>query len=97
MVTGDPISAAVAACSQCGLCLADCPTYAATGLERDSPRGRIQTLALGVAPRDMTGPGFDGFWGCLACSACHEVCPTGVDVAGAYGAARQLSLLDERK
>lgn len=80
--------AAVSRCSQCGLCLADCPTYAVTGLEADSPRGRIQALALGTPPEAMAEADFAGFWNCLACGDCLDVCPTGVDVVGAYRAAR---------
>lgn len=80
--------AALRSCTRCGLCLPDCPTYGRTGLEADSPRGRVQALTLGVTDRGADDRHFAGFWGCLSCGACLDVCPTGVDVAAAYREAR---------
>ena len=31
-------------CIHCGMCLATCPTYEITKLERSSPRGRIKMI-----------------------------------------------------
>ncbi|TMC25869.1 MAG: 4Fe-4S dicluster domain-containing protein [Chloroflexi bacterium] len=70
-------------CIHCGVCLESCPTYLLTGLETESPRGRIhlmQQVAAGrVAPTDTLRTHLDR---CLACRACEAVCPSGVG----YGA-----------
>jgi glycolate oxidase iron-sulfur subunit len=71
-------------CISCGFCLPACPTYALTGDEKSSPRGRItlmralETGALG--PDDPTLQAEASF--CLGCRACEPVCPAGVQ----YGA-----------
>jgi glycolate oxidase iron-sulfur subunit len=66
-------------CIHCGLCLPHCPTYALTGLERSSPRGRIR-LMKSVAEGEM--PISEGFREemefCLDCQACETACPAGV-------------------
>ncbi|HET7699881.1 MAG TPA: heterodisulfide reductase-related iron-sulfur binding cluster [Candidatus Limnocylindria bacterium] len=66
-------------CIHCGVCLESCPTYLLTGLETESPRGRIhlmQQLAAGrAAPTSALRSHLDR---CLACRACESVCPSGV-------------------
>jgi glycolate oxidase iron-sulfur subunit len=67
-------------CISCGFCLPACPTYALTGVETSSPRGRInlmRALETGVlADDDPTVLEESSF--CLGCRACEEVCPAGV-------------------
>ena len=66
-------------CTDCGLCLAACPTFAETRDEGDSPRGRLHLIAslLDGAAADPVASAH--LAGCIECSACHEPCPTGVD------------------
>jgi glycolate oxidase iron-sulfur subunit len=67
-------------CISCGFCLPACPTYALTGVETSSPRGRInlmRALETGVlADDDPTVREEASF--CLGCRACEPVCPAGV-------------------
>jgi glycolate oxidase iron-sulfur subunit len=76
-------------CMHCGLCLPTCPTYALTGLERSSPRGRIR-LIKSVADGDLEiTPGFvDEMHFCLDCQACETACPAGVKYGSLVEAAR---------
>jgi glycolate oxidase iron-sulfur subunit len=64
-------------CVMCGLCLPHCPTFAVSGLETESPRGRIaiaRQLALGGE-----GEGFaQALESCLQCRSCESVCPAQV-------------------
>lgn len=87
------LAAQVHRCTGVGLCLADrsdqggvmCPSYRATGQEKDSTRGRAVVLQEMVNGHLVTG------WDspevaqaldlCLACKGCARDCPTGVDVA----------------
>jgi glycolate oxidase iron-sulfur subunit len=66
-------------CVHCGLCLNACPTYAVTGLETESPRGRIylaRAVDEGHIPLTVA---VQGHWDlCLQCRACEAVCPSGV-------------------
>jgi len=70
-------------CIHCGICLESCPTYLLTGLETESPRGRIhlmQQLSSGrLAATETLRSHLDR---CLACRACEAACPSGVG----YGA-----------
>jgi glycolate oxidase iron-sulfur subunit len=67
-------------CISCGFCLPACPTYALTGVETSSPRGRInlmRALETGVlSDDDPTVKEESSF--CLGCRACEPVCPAGV-------------------
>ncbi|WP_439679549.1 (Fe-S)-binding protein [Embleya sp. MST-111070] len=67
-------------CISCGFCLPACPTYAATGDEASSPRGRINLMrALETGRLDADDPTLlEQSSACLGCRACEPVCPAGV-------------------
>ncbi|MFB7031651.1 MULTISPECIES: (Fe-S)-binding protein [unclassified Streptomyces] len=68
-------------CISCGFCLPACPTYAQTGDEASSPRGRINLMralqAGDLQPDDPTLK--EQSSQCLGCRACEPVCPAGVE------------------
>lgn len=66
-------------CMRCGFCLPTCPTFALTGRERSSPRGRV-ALARAVAEGklDFTDAVKEESFFCLDCRACTTACPSGV-------------------
>ncbi|MCL8207980.1 MAG: (Fe-S)-binding protein [Actinomycetia bacterium] len=68
-------------CVHCGLCVPSCPTFVVTGLESESPRGRVwllERLAAGDIPADPDAVRYID--DCLDCRACEEVCPAHVPV-----------------
>ncbi|RUM89065.1 MAG: hypothetical protein DSZ24_02165 [Thermodesulfatator sp.] len=64
----------LALCSRCGRCLAVCPTYLETRIERFSPRARVALLEAGL--RDE-----EAFHRCLRCGRCEKACPNQVPLA----------------
>ena len=76
-------------CMHCGLCLPTCPTYTATKVERNSPRGRI-ALARAIADKElpMTRAFAQEMYFCLGCLACTSACPAGVQYADIFEQAR---------
>jgi FAD/FMN-containing dehydrogenase/Fe-S oxidoreductase len=91
---GGDFTAAVHRCTGVGKCRADntpsggvmCPSYLATGDEKDSTRGRARVLQEMVNGSLVT----DGWRSaevrealdlCLSCKGCASDCPTGVDMA----------------
>ena len=66
-------------CMRCGFCLPTCPTFALTGRERSSPRGRValaRAVAEGKLPFSQAMKE-EAFF-CLDCRACTTACPSGV-------------------
>ncbi|MFD5272219.1 FAD-binding and (Fe-S)-binding domain-containing protein [Streptomyces sp. NPDC058335] len=88
----DPWVHAVQGCIGVGRCRADsggvmCPSFRATGDEKDSTRGRARVLQDMVRGARSVGEGWrsEDVRGaldlCLACKACSHDCPAGVDMA----------------
>src|SRR5450759_261022 len=76
-------------CMHCGLCLPTCPTYALTGLEKSSPRGRIRLIkAVADGDLEITQGFVDEMNFCLDCQACETACPAGVKYGSLVESAR---------
>ena len=64
-----------------------CPSFRATGDEKDSTRGRSRVLQEMIRGADTVSEGWsstdvaESLEYCLACKACSSDCPTGVDMA----------------
>jgi glycolate oxidase iron-sulfur subunit len=76
-------------CMHCGLCLPTCPTYAATKIERHSPRGRIALMrAVADNELEVSRTFAEEMYFCLGCLACMTACPAGVNYAELFEVAR---------
>src|SRR6266853_86271 len=76
-------------CMHCGLCLPTYPTYDATKLERNSPRGRIALMRAVADNRlEPTKAFAEEMYFCLGCLACMTACPAGVNYAELFEHAR---------
>jgi len=74
-----PSSSDLSKCVHCGLCINACPTYLITGLEVESPRGRIHLARSVEEGRIGLTKTVQEHWDlCLQCRACEAVCPSGV-------------------
>ncbi len=68
-------------CVSCGQCLPDCPVYALTRREEDSPRGKLAVLKWFpsfAGPADF--PSGEVHFRCTLCGRCRETCPSRLDV-----------------
>lgn len=74
-----PSDADLSRCVRCGFCLQACPTYVTTGLETESPRGRLYLMrALAEGFAEPTANALGHLDQCLQCRNCEAVCPSGV-------------------
>ncbi len=72
-----PLRVDLDACVACGLCLPHCPTYALTGEESASPRGRIAAMrAVDEGHAEVDDVFMRAMDLCLVCRACEDVCPS---------------------
>ena len=77
-------------CIHCGMCLPTCPTYDATKVERNSPRGRIALMrAIADGRLEPTRIFGEEMYFCLGCLACETACPAGVRYSQLFEAARE--------
>jgi len=66
-------------CMRCGFCLPACPTFRETGVEPESPRGRIALMKAAVdGLLDPDQQFIDQMNHCLGCRACEPACPADV-------------------
>lgn len=75
-------------CIRCGFCLESCPTFVETGVEMESPRGRIylvRSAEEGKIAWEETREHLDL---CLGCRACETACPSGVEYGAIFEIAR---------
>ncbi len=74
-----PDEAALYKCVHCGFCHQVCPTYVETGLETESPRGRIALMKAVNEGRIEINSTVIRHWDlCIQCRACEAACPSGV-------------------
>ena len=71
-------------CTQCGICLSTCPTFAKSEDMEQSPLGRIRLMralekggSVGLAQEEMEKMG--KLESCLGCYSCESVCPSKVN------------------
>ena len=84
-------------CVHCGLCLEHCPTYTETGLETESPRGRLYLIKAIAEERIDATPATIGHLDlCLQCRNCEAVCPSGVPYGRIMEGARAEILANAR-
>lgn len=78
------------ACVQCGYCLPKCPTYQTTGIETQSPRGRINLVKLLEEEKISLESAATSIELCLGCRACETACPTNVQYGKILQSAKEL-------
>jgi glycolate oxidase iron-sulfur subunit len=92
-----PTEADLAQCVRCGLCLQHCPTFVATGLETESPRGRLYLIkAMSEGLIEPTPNAIGHLDMCLQCRNCESVCPSGVPYGRIMEGARAEVLASSR-
>lgn len=77
-------------CSRCGYCQAVCPVYGATKRPSFNARGKMLLLKeIMDGQIDLNDDMIDTLFQCTTCAACHENCPSGVNVPDIIKQARK--------
>ena len=93
-----PVLQDILRCVHCGLCLNHCPTYVETGLETESPRGRLYLMrAVSQGRIPITENVVRHLDLCLQCRNCEAVCPSGVRYGHLMEQTRAQILRDGRR
>lgn len=79
----------LAGCVSCGLCLAHCPTFRATGEEARSPRGRISAMRAVEDGAPIGNAFMEMMETCVQCRACETACPSSVPFGRLMEASRR--------
>lgn len=77
-------------CVMCGLCLPHCPTFRLSGLESQSPRGRIALARTLSSDKPAAVSISAALESCLQCRACESACPAQVRYGEIIEGARAL-------
>lgn len=73
------LSDLTAQCIRCGFCLESCPTFAISGNEAESPRGRIYLVrSMDEGVLEWSAENKRPLDTCVGCRACETACPSGV-------------------
>jgi glycolate oxidase iron-sulfur subunit len=68
-------------CNKCGLCMAGCPVYKATGIEYDTARGRVDLIQSAMKGQlDMAKDIREAIDTCILCRGCTVYCPGQVNI-----------------
>ncbi len=89
LVSLDELNQLASRCVHCGFCNATCPTYLATGLELEAPRGRIALIRSMRDQQPVTNKTRQHLDHCLTCLACETTCPSGVEYRHIIDGGRQ--------
>lgn len=81
----------ITACMRCGMCMAVCPMFGASGQEADVARGKL-VLINNLAHMLLDDPEAlaDKLGRCLLCGSCQAACPPGVRIMDIFREAREM-------
>ncbi|MGZ5051840.1 MAG: (Fe-S)-binding protein [Methylobacter sp.] len=63
-------------CRRCGICVTGCPTFRLFGIDEETPRRRLRSLAKLLEDQALEPEELDHLDNCLQCRACELVCPS---------------------